>query len=440
MRLSYSVILAVFGTIPSHAFHHQSGQDTLRFGSPESVGLLSAPLRQLETNITGYQQPANYGVFTHNEIHPIEPSSAVIVGHDRTIVSLLASGKMLLYADANGTELPASQQLPAQTDTIYDMASLTKLFTTVAALREMDTGRLSLNRTVASYMPSFSANGKENITVLMLLTHTSGFAPDPEPPLYDPAYKIVQQRTAAILNQSLRNTPGSTYLYSDLNFMSLGLLLEHITHKKLDELIREYTNPLGMRDTFFNRDNIEGPAFPFYPRMAAEEYQIEVLGPMEPQRPQRPQPVRGTVHDENAWALDGVSGHAGLFSTVEDTAVFCEMILNNGTYGGHRILSPEVVDLIFHNFNARFPGNEHGLGFELNQYYTAGPMASLQTASHTGFTGTALVIDRPSNTFFLLFANRVHPNRNWSSNNIAREALGYWVAESLGRDVSFPPL
>ncbi|GIJ99652.1 hypothetical protein Aspvir_003653 [Aspergillus viridinutans] len=146
-----------------------------------------------------------------------------------------------------------------------------------------------------------------------------------------------------------------------------------------------------MHDAFFNRGNIEGPAFPFYPRMAAEEYQIDVLGPMEPQRPK---PVRGTVHDENAWALNGVSGHAGLFSTVEDTAI----------------------------------------------YYTAGPMASLQTASHTGFTGTTLVIDRPSNTFFLLFANRVHPSRNWSSNNIVREALGYWVAKSLGRDVSFPPL
>ncbi|GFF31091.1 UPF0214 protein YfeW [Aspergillus lentulus] len=437
MRLSYPFVLVIFGTIASHAFHHQSSQDTLRFGSPESVGLLSAPLRQLVTNITGYQQPANYGAFTHNEIHPIQPSSAVIVGHDRTIVSLFASGKMLLYADANGTELPASQQLPARTDTIYDMASLTKLFTTVAALREMDAGRLSLNRTVTSYIPSFAANGKENITILMLLTHTSGFAPDPEPPLYDPVYKTVKERNAAILNQSLRNPPGSTYLYSDLNFMSLGLLLEHITHKKLDELIRDFTNPLGMHDTFFNRGNIEGPAFPFYPRMAAEEYQIEVLGPMEPQRPQ---PVRGTVHDENAWALDGVSGHAGLFSTVEDTAIFCQMILNNGTYGGHRILSPEVVDLIFHNLNARFPGDEHGLGFELNQYYTAGPMASLQTASHTGFTGTTLVIDRPSNTFFLLFANRVHPNRSWSSNNIAREALGYWVAKSLGRDVPFPTL
>ncbi|RHZ55411.1 serine hydrolase domain-containing protein [Aspergillus thermomutatus] len=440
MHLSYIYILSIFGIIPSHAVLHQSSQssqDTLRFGPPESVGLLSAPLRQLETNVTGYQQPANYGRFTHNEIHPIQPSSAVIVAHDRTIVSLFASGKMSLYADANGTALPPQQQLPARTDTIYDMASLTKLFTTVAALREIDAGRLSLNSTVASYMPSFAALGKENITTLMLLTHTSGFAPDPEPPLYSPVYKTVEERTASILNQTLLNAPGSTYLYSDLNFMSLALLLEHITSKRLDELIQEFTNPLGMHDTFFNRGNIEGPAFPFYPRMAAEEFQIQVLGSLEPQRPQ---PVRGTVHDENAWALDGVSGHAGLFSTVEDTAVLCQMILNNGTYAGHRVLSPEAVDLVFHNFNERFPGNEHGLGFELNQYYTAGPMASLQTASHTGFTGTTLVIDRPSSTFFLLFANRVHPSRNWSSNNIVREAVGYWVAKSLGRDVTFPSL
>ena len=130
-----------------------------------------------------------------------------------------------------------------------------------------------------------------------------------------------------------------------------------------------------MHNTFYNRGNIEGTAFPPYPRMAAEEYQIEVMGPMEPKRPQ---PIRGTVHDENAWALDGVSGHAGIFSTVEDTGILCQMILNNGTYGGVRILSSEVVDLIFHNFNTKFPGDDHGLGFELDQYYTAGPMASLQ--------------------------------------------------------------
>ena len=99
------------------------------------------------------------------------------------------------------------------------------------------------------------------------------------------------------------------------------------------------------------------------------------------------------------------------------------MILNNGTYNGHRILSQWAVDQIFVNYNARFgEGYGHGLGFELDQYYTAGPMASLTTASHTGYTGTTLAIDRGSSTFFLHFANRVHPSREWSSNNLAREA------------------
>ena len=136
-------------------------------------------------------------------------------------------------------------------------------------------------------------------------------------------------------------------------------------------------------------------------------------------------------------ATDRGSRHY-LFSTVTDTARLCQMTLNNGTYGPHRILSPSAVDLIFPNFNARFPGEAHRTGFELDQYYTSGPIASLQTASHTGFTGTSLVIDRPTGTFWLHFANRVHPSRKWSSNNIVREALGYWVAKSLGRNVSFP--
>ena len=90
------------------------------------------------------------------------------------------------------------------------------------------------------------------------------------------------------------------------------------------------------------------------------------------------------MHGENAWSLNGVSGHAGLFSTVGDTAILCQVILNNGTYNGRRYLSQEAVDMIFHNYNTRFPGDNHGLGFELNQYYTAGPMASPKTASHTG--------------------------------------------------------
>jgi len=219
--------------------------------------------------------------------------------------------------------------------------------------------------------------------------------------------------------------------------MNLGIVLETITNTTIDVLISSITTRLGMTSTFFNRGNIEGPAFSFYPRMAPTEFQIEILGSGEPIRPQ---PVRGTVHDENAWSLNGVSGHAGLFSTVSDGAIFLQMILNNGTYGGQRIVNASTIDLIFHDYNARFPGDSHGLGFELNQYYFDGPMQSLQTAGHTGFTGTTFVIDRPTETFFILFSNAVHPSREWSSTNIARESLGYWVAESLGRNVSFPAI
>lgn len=296
------------------------------------------------------------------------------VGHDNTIVSLFGHGEKLLWADV-GNKLPKSKQLPTEKDTIYDMASLTKLYTTVAALRLIDAGKLNIHHKVASYLPAFAVNGKENVTVIELMTHTSGFQPEPKPGLYCPVYKTYQQRIQSILDTGLINPPGSTYLYSDLNFISLMLVLENITGRPLDDLIGDYTNALGMKDTFFNRGNVEGSAFKPFPRMAAQEYQIEVMGADEPQRPQ---PVRGTTHDENAWALDGVSGHAGLFSTVEDTAIFCQMILNNGTYGGTRILSQEAVDSIFYNFNDKFPGDEHGLGFELNQNYTAGPMASLK--------------------------------------------------------------
>ncbi|TVY29353.1 UPF0214 protein [Lachnellula hyalina] len=409
--------------------------DTLRYGSAESVGMLSTPLNDMVANLTAYTHAANYGSATHYIVHPVEPGSVTIIGHNSVIVSEVAVGKRDLYADVNGTLLPDHLQEDATVDTIYDMASLTKLFTTIAGLRQIDAGKLNLNSTVASYIPQFAVNGKEAITILQLFTHTSGFDADPSPSLFSSNYTTYTERINAIIQQKIINPPGSTFLYSDLNFMSMMLILEHITGQPLDALIYEYTIPLGMKSTFFNRGNIEGPAFPFYGSMATQEFQIAVLGPAEPQRPQ---PIRGTVHDENAWALGGVSGHAGLFSTVSDTAIFCQMILNNGTYGGIRILSQDVVDLIFYNFNTAFPGEEHGLGFELNQYYTAGPMASLLTASHTGYTGTTLVIDRGTNSFWLHFANRVHPSRNWSSNNIVREAVGYWVGKSLGLNVAFP--
>lgn len=421
--------------IASHGIVSVAAGRVLKHGSPESVGLLPQPLAQMQLNLSEYTKPANYGSHSYYEVHPILPGASIMVGHKGTIVSAFAFGNASLYANANGTLLPPDQWIPAKMDTIYDMASLTKVFTAMAALRAIDDGLLSLNKTVASYLPEFAANGKDNVTILMLLTHTSGFPPDPEPGLYDPIYTTMQQRVDAIITNPLANAPGSTYTYSDLNFMNLRFVLEKITATPYQDLVYSFTKELGMESTFFNSGNVGADEFPFYPRMAPTEYQIEVLGDSEPQRPQ---PVRGTVHDENAWSLDGVSGHAGLFSTVGDVSILCQMILNKGTYGGKKILSPQAVDLIFTDFNAKFPGDAHSIGLELDQYYFSGPMANMQAGGHTGFTGTSLVVDRASDTFMVLLAHAVHPNRTWSSNNIVREALGYWVARSLGQNVSFP--
>lgn len=408
----------------------------LKHGSPESVGMLPQPLQQLQLNLSQYTRPASYGSHSYEKVHPILPGGSVMIGHQGTIVSAFAFGNTSLYADANGTLLPPDEWIPARMDAIYDMASLTKVFTAVAVLRAIDDHKLDYRNPVAEYLPEFAANGKGNVTVLMLLTHTSGFPADPEPGLYDPSYTTMQQRVDAIVEHKLINAPGTAYLYSDLNFMNLRFVLERVTKTPFDEQVYSFTRKLGMTSTFFNEGNVNASSNPFYPCMAPTEYQIEVLGDFEPRRPQ---PVRGTVHDENAWALDGVSGHAGLFSSVGDVSILCQMILNNGTYGGKRILKPQTVDLMFTDFNTNFPGDEHSIGFELNQFYFSGPMADIKAGGHTGFTGTSLVVDRSSDTFMVILAHSVHPNRTWSSNNIVRQALGYWTARSLGRDVAFPP-
>lgn len=427
--------VTTIGLVTSFLSFSAATDRVLRDGSPDSVGLLPEPLRQMQMNLSQYTRPANYGSHSYDEVHPILPGGSVIVGHKATVVSSFAFGNASLYADANGTLLPPSAWVSTKMDTIYDMASLTKIFTAITVLRVIDDGKLDLHKPVASYIPEFATNGKDNVTVLMLLTHTSGFPPDPEPGLYDPSYENMQQRIEAIILHKLVNPPGSTYTYSDLNFMNLRFMLEKITGTPFEDLVHSWTRSLGMTCTFFNKGNIGADSLEYYSRMAPTEYQIEVLGSSEPKRPQ---PVRGTVHDENAWALDGVSGHAGLFASASDVSTLCQMVLNNGSYNGKRILTARSVDLMFTNFNEKFPGDEHGVGFELNQSYFSGPMANIQAGGHTGFTGTSLVVDRASDTFMVLLAHAVHPNRTWSSNNIVRQALGYWVARSLGRDVTFP--
>ena len=280
--------------------------------------------------------------------------------------------------------------------------------------------RWSWRATVASYLPDFGGAGKQDITIRQLLTHTSGFRA--WIPLYSaPTY---EEKLQLIWNEAPLNPPGAKYLYSDLNLISLQLVLEKITGHALDALLRsEITAPLGMRRTRFN------PPASWKPEIAATEDARKPWSGLDRGL------VWGEVHDENAYSLGGVAGHAGVFSNAWDLAVLGRTLLNGGAYGRDRILQPESVELMFTDFNTAFPGDEHGLGFELYQHWYMGAMATPRTAGHTGFTGTSLVLDPTTDSFLVLLGNSVHPVRSWRSGSAPRVA----AANNLARAVPVRP-
>ena len=383
----------------------------LRPGAPEMAGLDPGPIDQALSEIQNWT--------TNNPVsgHPMFSGAVTLLAHDGMVVARQSAGYALRYADQQGDPLPADQQIPMRDNTIFDLASLSKLFTSIVAMQEIQAGKLDLNATVASYVPEFATNGKSDITIEQLLTHTSGLLPDPATPLWQ--YPDMASRIKAILDTVPQFPAGTTYQYSDLNMLTLQQVLQTITGRPLDALVRDgITGPLGMRDTMYN------PPAGLKWRIAAEEYE---QGPGEPQRGL----VWGSVHDENAWALGGVAGHAGVFSTVDDLAVLAQAILNGGTYAGHRILSPESVTMMMTNYNQKFPTDSHGLGFELDQGWYMGGLNSPRTAGHTGYTGTSIVIDPESRSFAILFSNRVHPTRNWGSTNPSRRAVGDALAKAM---------
>ncbi|NKQ59102.1 serine hydrolase [Amycolatopsis sp. K13G38] len=376
----------------------------VREGDPADVGLDAAPIRAAERFLDECARNA--------ADHPRFSGAVGLLAHDGVIVARYATGQALRYADTAGTELPAGRQVPMRVDTIFDMASITKLFTSIAVLQLVERGQVDLDASVARYLPEF---GKPDVTVKQLLTHTSGLAADPQPPLWQ-GYPDVPSRRAAVLDSPLVNRPGSTYVYSDINLMALGFLVERVAGEPLDAVVRDrITAPLGMTDTGFN------PSAAKLDRIAATEYQADPPRGL----------VRGQVHDENAWALGGVSGHAGIFSTAHDMAVLGQTVLNRGSYRDARILRPETVRRMLTDHNEAFPGEAHGLGFELNRKFYMGALSSPVTAGHTGFTGTSLVIDPRSRSIAVLLTNRVHPTRNWGSTNDARETWASALAKSM---------
>ncbi|WP_286168070.1 serine hydrolase [Phycicoccus sp. SLBN-51] len=376
----------------------------LRDVTPEAVGLDPAPIEEAVAQVRGHEEAPAGG-------HPMYAGAVALMGRDGAVVARDASGWALRYQNAT-TELPRDQWVPMRDDTIFDLASVSKLFTSIAAVQLIEEGKVDLEAPVAAYLPEFGVNGKDTVTVRQLLTHTSGFTS--WLPLYS-RYPDKASRIKAVMDAPLAKPPGSTYLYSDLNLITLGVLVERLTGKGLDEVVRErITAPLGMTDTGYNPADRT--------RTAATEHQSTPPRGM----------VWGEVHDENAWSLGGVAGHAGVFSTADDLAVLCQALLNGGTYRGERILSRKSVSLLITNFNEDFPGDSHGLGFELDQRWYMDALSGPRTAGHTGYTGTSMVIDFASHSFAVLLTNRVHPSRNWGSNNAARREWARGLALAMG--------
>ena len=305
------------------------------------------------------------------------PGAVVVVGHD---------GKMI-YRQAFGQRMVTPQVLPMNPDTIFDIASLTKVVATTTAIMQLvDAGKIDLDCPVAKYWPVFGANGKGRVTIRNLMTHSSGLRADINP---RSSWSGYDGGVVAVAEDEPVYCPGQGYRYSDANFVALGEVVRRVSGQTLNVYCaQKIFGPLGMKNTGF----LPSPAVK--DRIA-------------------PTDVRwGAVHDPTAYKLGGVAGNAGVFSTADDLAILCQMILNQGTYQGKRILSPQAVAAMIKP--QRVPGSNviHGLGWDIKSPYSrafnlAFPFGSF---GHTGYTGTSIWMDPKSKTCLIILTNRLHPH------------------------------
>ncbi|HOB73926.1 MAG TPA: DUF1343 domain-containing protein [Phycisphaerae bacterium] len=314
-------------------------------------------------------------------------------------VLLVGRGDTTLYRKAFGSRAVLPERVPMTEDTIFDLASVSKVVgcaTSVMLLLER--GQINLTDRVAKYIPAFAANGKDQVTVEHLLLHRSGLIPDNSLRDYT---GTPEQSLAAIYNLKLSYQPGTAFVYSDLGYIVLAELVRIIDGRPLDVFAREEIFlPLGMNDTWYN------PPAALKPRCAPTE-----------QRNGRW--MIGEVHDPRAYALGGVAGHAGLFSTVDDLARWCRMILNLGTLDGKRVLSEMTVREMVRPRCLADGSNCRGYGFDTRSAYSSARGNLFEagtTYGHTGFTGTMFWIDPHHNAYVIFLTNHVHPKDKGSSN------------------------
>ncbi len=308
----------------------------------------------------------------------LTPGAVCIVGHNGIFV----------YRKAFGNRSVNPRPEPMTIDTVFDVASLTKVMaTTGSIMRMVQLGQIKLNDPVAKYIPDFAQNGKADVTIRQLLTHYSGLPADLA---LRPPWSGLEEGYRLANAEKLISPPGSTFLYSDVNFIVLGELVQKVSGVPLDQYSQTFIfTPLGMNTTRFL------PPMDWLGRTAptvVDEKTGEVL--------------RAVVHDPTARAMGGVAGHAGLFSTADDVAKFAQVMLN----GGSPIWSREIVEKMT---TPQQPPNMtvvRGLGWDIDSPFSSnrGDLLPVGSFGHTGFTGTSMWIDPTTNSYIILLTNAVH--------------------------------
>ena len=304
-------------------------------------------------------------------------------------------------------------------NTLWDMASLTKVVGMTSAMMQLtEAGKVDLDAPVQRYLPEFRGPNKELVTVRHLLTHSSGL------PAWRPLYKETTTPEAAralAVATALDTLPGIRMVYSDLGAIILGQIVETVSGERLDEyLTRHVFGPLRMTSTQYR------PGRELLPRIAPTEFD-----------PWRQRKIHGEVHDENAFALGGVSAHAGLFSTGHDVARLTRMYLNGGTLDGARIASAETIRRFTTVQDSTL--SNRALGWETpNGANSAGHVLQRPAFGHTGFTGTSIWVDPSRNLFIILLTNRVNPTRQNLRIGGVRTSLADVVARVFDRSAPSP--
>jgi CubicO group peptidase (beta-lactamase class C family) len=341
------------------------------------------------------------------------PGAVLAVGSQGRLATLPV-GRLSYAADA----------APVSPETVYDLASLTKVVvTTTTAMILVDRRLLDINRPVAQHLPEFVPpydiaedplwDVRREVTIRHLLAHTSGL------PAYERFFLRAREKAhvlAEAVTLPLEEPPGQKTVYSDVGFILLGTILEQVAGESLDSFCdREIFRPLSMRSACFN------PSRELWERIA----------PTEQDDAFRKRLIRGEVQDENAWVMGGVAGHAGLFGAATDLAAFSQMMLRGGNADGRQLIQPATIQ----EFTRAYPaqqGSPRGLGWDKpSQPSSSGRHFSPASYGHLGYTGTSLWIDPEKELFVILLTNRIHPTRSNEAIKTIRPAVHDAVVEAL---------